>query len=171
MKEENRKEILTNENIEYDIDKTYIYKIKSITMGLIVCLIASFVSCLTIKTNDIVPMITVTLVVLITVMIFICWCVLLLKYVNKNYKYTIERDCFIGTGVHRVVTQRMSCMEFKTYGKFVLQNEMTYYAWSKVNQMNNKTLKKTSLLNDEFYLILINGKIINAYNTKFFEIQ
>ncbi len=168
---ENRREILTKENIEYDIEKSYIYKIKSMTMGLIICLIASLAFCFIIKTNDIVPIITVALVVLLTVLIFIFWIALLLKYVNKNYTYTIERDFSIGTGVHRFVTQRMPCMKFKTYGKFVLQDEMAYYTWSKVNHMNGKTLKSTSLLNDEFYLVLINGKIINVYNAKFFELK
>jgi hypothetical protein len=45
------------------------------------------------------------------------------------------------------------------------------YRWSELYKMSRRGLENTSLLGDEFYVVIYEGEICAAYNTKFFDLE
>lgn len=45
------------------------------------------------------------------------------------------------------------------------------YNWSQINSMNDWQIFRSANIGDEFYLVVANGKVLYAYNTKHFEFK
>ena len=65
----------------------------------------------------------------------------------------------------------VSCLEFGCNGSWELEG--SYYTWSKLYRMSDSGICNTSLVGDEFYLVLYNKneKILIGYNSRFFDYQ
>lgn len=56
---------------------------------------------------------------------------------------------------------------FSNCGRYIVPH--SNYTWSKTFDMSRDGIKNTSLLGDTFYVVILNGDPIYAYNKRFFE--
>ncbi len=90
-------------------------------------------------------------------------------------RYTIVTDRYMGHGSKwfPLAKKPFPCLCFSEHGKFIVTLDMRYryYTWSEDHCMSTFQLENRSEIGDEFYLVLVNGKIKYAYNQKIFELD
>lgn len=100
----------------------------------------------------------------------------LFNFLKKDLKSTIVSAKFTHYDFKSVIryssSSKRKIMCFSEGQKFILGWYRPYYPNSEsYKNMDEKSIVNTSCPGDTFYLILENKKVINVYNTKFFEIQ
>ena len=173
MREANKKEILTREIIEKDLKLEYKKRITTniyIFIGFFIfwCISLTMVE-FTFELKNIFCNL-ISLLLLIGNIVFLCFLIKnICEYKQKNY--TIVTEQYIGLVKKLVGNDTHFCMNFDKYGKFILNYMAEYYPSSQYYKMNMQRLIETSTPGDMFYLIVCKNKIIQIYNTKYFEIE
>ncbi len=170
-----KKEILTSENIIKDIKEKYKWKTKENIFTSILLFIFMIISFLLVEFKlefrfllcDTISFVLILLNVLSNYFLFKNMRILMCK----DIKYSVFVDRCVGTVNKRISKYVIPCLNFEKYGKFELHNRQTYYSWSELCIMDNKSLKRSSCKDDLFYIILINDRIEYLYNQKLFEIK
>lgn len=170
-----KKEILTKETIELDIKNVYTKNIRDFSILTIVSWIAFVIEILFFANASKNTNIYDYVILIITAILSIGATLYLVFYIKDylNPKYTIQTDHFVKTGKKAIFGSvwGMPCLCFSKYGKFILGFYDKYYQWSENYPMSSYGIKNTSIPGEEFYLIIINNKIINVYNKKLFELK
>jgi hypothetical protein len=99
-------------------------------------------------------------------------------------EYTVIKDTLVNVRTEIVTTRRRYYKSYK--GRYELkEHEFLYfssrkwhiprrcYEWSTLYNMSGNGISNTSIIGDEFYLVILNStqEICVAYNTKFFDYQ
>lgn len=101
-----------------------------------------------------------------------------LKRDIKNGNFTVITDKLVDEKQNEPRTEMtfykgryVSYLEFGCNDRWELEG--SYYTWSKLYRMSDSGICNTSLVGDEFYLVLYNknNKILMAYNSRFFDYQ
>ena len=175
MKEENKKEILTEKNIIMDIKRVYKWKTKEISFMSVLLLVFMIFSFSFVEFKLEFRFLLCNSISFVLVFLNVLSNYFLLKnihiLISKDIKYSIVVDRYIGTTNKRIGKYVIPCLNFKEYGKFELHNRESYYSWSKLCVMNNENLKRTSYEGDLFYIIVIKDKIVYLYNQRLFELR
>lgn len=96
----------------------------------------------------------------------------------KNGNFTVITDKLVDEKQNEPRTEMtfhkgryVSYLEFGCNDRWELEG--SYYTWSKLYRMSDSGICNTSLVGDEFYLVLYNknNKILMAYNSRFFDYQ
>ena len=172
---EDKKEILTKEKIEIDIKKKYKWQTKEYAFVSILLLLYSilFFSYVEFKWEFwyiffiIISLVVVFLNIVSVYFLFINLQVL----ISNEMNYSICVDRYKGTSNKRIGKYVIPCMDFEKYGRFELHNREQYYSWSKLFMVDNRGLKRSSHIDDLFYVILIRNKIVYIYNRDFFDLK
>ncbi len=191
-----KKEIVTKDNIQFDIQNYCTYYFKKLIFPLTFTFIYSCVLitlCLLIP-FDIPYLILKFIGYFCAVQVLITTIIVLYKKKNyytkilnisksKDFKITTDTfECIKSANdcsdverwlMIRGITRRLHrtlCLRFNNSGEYKIPHGPNY-AWSKNLAMSQAAVATTSTLGDEYYLIKANNEIIMAYNTKFFEIQ
>ena len=186
MKEENRKEILIKETIIKDAKNIatskYMLPMILVLFGVVIEIIVMYSFGLTYTENILV------LLVSLFVLLFVIF-----KYAKvvakiSNDEIVITKDVLIScedgcdqsiTTVTRPVgtaflnlfsNESKFALNFKCYGTFRIPKGVNYQE-SKMYSMDAKGVYNYSVVGDEFYLVVIDNKILYVYNTKLFELQ
>ena len=171
-------ETLTKANIEYDIKSLYKWKLKGFIPSTIfnyICIPGMWFFCGFSKRDTNIVLITILVLYLsISLYLTICSVYYIIQYFNKNIKYTIVSDTFKKTGVKHMSCYGVSNITylcFSKYGKFSLDMHRWYYQWSDLYCMERYSIMDRAKPGDEFYLVIKNNKIINAYNKRMFQLD
>ncbi|MBQ8741121.1 MAG: hypothetical protein IJY79_06190 [Clostridia bacterium] len=166
MREKDKREVLTKEVIELEIKNEYKKLIGYMCLALVFCMICFIVCVALIK--DIVGLGFALLLLAIDVGI-LAYIIRLNMRRNANpLEYTIVTDRF--TGFKMIMSRRYFC--FEKHGAYLLPEPgATFYKYSKYYPMDYFKLRQTSIVGDEFYLILVKKKIFYIYNTQYFKLE
>lgn len=172
MEKEDRKEILSIKTIENAVKKDCIKHIVMSTYAFIATLIFWNLSLNIVELKWEIKNIVCNL---ISVILFICVFIglyLLLRSI-KNYRreFTIVEAKYIKLTFKKIGNSLYHCLDFDKQGKFMVDYLSEYYSFSKYYKMDKGQFIRSSSPGDMFYLIILNKKIIFAFNKKFFEIE
>ncbi len=172
-----RKEILTDEKIKLDIpfyraqcwedvtNKFLHFFIPFAALGILLTLVATW---------------KIGLPFLAVAAIFLVWYIIKLQHTPKTTEpvyasYTVVKDRLVNI-VEETVEEYNHRQSFKTVTVFYFSSQSWRvppynYQWSDLYHMSGTGLCNTSLIGDEFYLVLLNDthEICCVYNTKLFE--
>ena len=192
MRNKNKKEILTRENIKIDIKWLCHYKIKCLiiifSVQLIILLLLScFLFFDIVKAVKTLIALCIIVSFGISIMYVGCEITPLFKLLSelKNNSFQVKKDILFciqkndskTSGLSWFVSKDLNHRLDKPYSLIFCSNDRyevskcKYYTWSANMQMTFEGIYHTSLQGDEFYLILVNKKIIMVYSTKLFELM
>ncbi len=192
MREENRKEILTREIIKTDAKGILIHNIFcNLWFGLLFALLVAafyglfFLSDIP-KLNINIIFSIILVVVIMPFMFMVISCAKMLFMLKKDC-FDLTTDKVYDKTVNRWLTPRervhakksiLSFGIFKTDLILYFNNHKKFhlcsgghYSFSESNKMQYYQQFNSTEICDEFYMLTIDNKIIEIYNTKFFELQ
>ena len=182
MKEHNKKEILTQQIINKEIKKICIYDLISVTPVLFPALVMAFglyISSLMEKPPIIlIVFMGALLIFFVFLYIFSSLDSLKILYKTTKDKLIIVNDVLIekkekidfGPTQAGVFFNKPYCLKFMSKGEYFIVKR-DYYKWSSKYPLNADGVYRYSNIDDEFYLVMCNKRIIMAYSTKLFELM
>lgn len=173
---------LTKENIETDIQKHFKSSYKDFLHRSLICFVLLIVILVLLLLSGSSLGILIEIKTFIASVAVICYTII----VGKNLKqfsdalkneHQIKTDILVSSEYSdRVRTTLMYAhdhyyiLQFSEHGKYIVPQEN--YTWHNDWKMSCRGVYNTSVKDDEFYLVLSNkGKILYAYNKKFFELE
>lgn len=188
MKEENKKEILTREKIKKEVRYQ---SIREVAMAIVLpFLILFLILILKLLDSDLVTSGAIssdkfglTVIIILLSILFLIFVFVVVKNSNiifsvQKDKYQIVKDRLINLQSGSGNIPSTSVTFYRPYRLYFSIKKRKYnipsgknYRWSKDFCMYDYNVFNSSTVGDEFYLIIINNKVIYAYNSKFFELQ
>ena len=177
-----QKEVLTKSLIEQEIKKLYIWYIKYYLLASVFVFIGFIVlwnMCDLKHTfmHNIILTILSVMYISVLLLTFTRLILYIYNYFKKDLKLVIITDTLVKFDRSRVflsisLWRILKCLCFAKNGKFTLEWDRPYYPLSTYyNKIDESKIADTSYPGDEFYLVIKNKKILNVYNTKFFELK
>lgn len=181
MKEENKKEILTYDNIKKEIKKMCISDLISVIPILIpsiVMIFGLYISTL-MKKPSIILVIFMWALLIFFFFLYIFSSIDAIKILCalKKDKLNIVTDELVekkeqidfGPTKSGMLFNKPYCLNFKTKGEFFVVKR-NYYIWSTKYPLNADGIYNYADVGDNFYLVTYNKRIIMIYNTKLFNV-
>ncbi|MBQ3547646.1 MAG: hypothetical protein IJA44_04140 [Clostridia bacterium] len=183
--QENDQELLQKAHILIDLKKRYIDEIKryGIATALAFIFLGFFIAIASDRTIQLE-------VVIISSVFFVLLCVLMsalliyniYKYYSATKNFNIEIDRLTNKeNIYRVRNRHINNYKYLYFShgrRFQVipilsftPHKGVFYSWSKLNQMNEIEIFNCSGIDDQFYLITHNDKIVYIYNTKIFKLS
>ena len=167
------KQTLKKEHIEQDIKREMRYDIISCIIFIPIFILLLYGGILAIQKLGF--LIITTLSFVVTLILFIAIIVILITsvnaYVRRKEKYTIVIDRLVDARWISRHRNRYFYFFFAVQGKIQIIHTKTYYPWSKDYNMLGHSLINSSNIGEDFYLVLVNKKIVSVYNKKMFELS
>ena len=186
------KQTLKEEFIEQDIKKelqNHLLWSIAIFPFFILCILAFVYFCINFGLNK-----NTIILLIIGAVIFSIYLTLIIReiinYAHRNERYTIITDRLVDTKYHSHykrlslysylrlpyrasgMTELGYCFAFSNKERiFIINPQKTYYPWSKDYNMLGRLLINSSNIGEDFYLVLVNKRIVSVYNKKMFELS
>lgn len=180
----NDRELLQKAQIIIDLKKRYIDEIKryGLAAALMILIFIVFLSIITDLSINLPTILCAVFFGFLCAFMGAIFCYNVYKYFSatNNFKIEIERlaDKKNIYRYHHRQIENYKYLYFSNGKRFqplpalsFSPNKGGFYSWSKLNQMDENELFRSSACDDEFYLITQNNKIIYVYNTKFFKLS
>ena len=167
------KQTLKKEHIEQDIKKEFRYIIFMCIIFIPVFMACLYVAILAIRKRGFF-FLTILLLVVTLIILFGFVATLIISinaYVHRKEKYTIVIDRLVDARWIGSYKHRAFYFFFAVQGKKQIVDTKTYYRWSECYNMIGDEVIRSSRIGEDFYLVLVNKRIVCVYNIKMFELS
>lgn len=167
------KQTLKKEHIEQDIKKEFRYIIFMCIIFIPIFILLLYGGILAIQKRGFFFLTILLLVVTLIILFgFIATLIVSINaYVHRKEKYTIVIDRLVDARWITRHRNRYFYFFFAVQGKIQIIHTKTYYPWSVHYSMIGSSVINSSSFGEDFYLVLVNKKIVSVYNKKMFELS
>ena len=175
------KETLKKEFIEQDIKRQLRTLIITYAISIPVLLVSLYLGIYAIQKNGfhISTLFFLIFACIITIVFTRKFIIEIDAYIHCKNKYIIVLDRLVNMGwetKYRTRNRRLRAdsyfyFYFAVQGKIQIIHTKTYYPWSVHYSMIGSSVINSSSFGEDFYLVLVNKKIVSVYNKKMFELS